>query len=343
MKKLLLLPLLLFASWLATAQDFRDYYKEPAEKMCYMSKTRKDWSAMAKIITLGCSTDYQRIHAIYTWITRHIAYDPAYKVVTGDECFKRKKGICQAYCELFYNLAEAAGVRTEMVRGDARAEEHGSHAWIFAYTRENYGILLDPTWGAGSLKGKTFKFRKDHDAWFNVDPKWMILTHFPDDPAYQLMDTPLPKEDYDAMTFPDACRQASDYGIDQIEIYQHVRDNTVSLPIFYTGGEGTVELEELPLQETLHIGIPYTFRVTALKPCELVLVHNDKWYKSAAGAWTDEGMGLWSIEFIPEAEGDLIFGIRAGSSKSLCCVVEYKVAEPPQDDEWVDIDTIIAQ
>ena len=97
-------------------------------------------------------------------------------------------------------MAKAAGVRTEIVNGSAKGFGGiGGHVWIFAYINKKQGILLDPTWGAGGISsadGKTFIKSKDCWEWFNVDPKSLIKTHFPEDESYQFLEKPVTLEEF---------------------------------------------------------------------------------------------------------------------------------------------------
>lgn len=54
--------------------QFTDYYKQPiGEKGFYVHETRYDYSKVAKTITAGCTSDYQKIQAIYRWICANIS------------------------------------------------------------------------------------------------------------------------------------------------------------------------------------------------------------------------------------------------------------------------------
>ena len=159
MKKIAILSLYILIGLLnmnaQTSKDstFTDYFKLPEpDDSIYVSKTTFDWTEAAKDIVGDAKTNYQKIRAIYEWVCGNIDYDTTYSIFTADECVEKQKGVCQAYCEVFYQLAKAVGVRVEIVGGLSKdfkghVDDKG-HAWVFAYTRENHGMLLDPTWGA---------------------------------------------------------------------------------------------------------------------------------------------------------------------------------------------------
>ena len=163
--------------------NITDYYKLPDDGNIHPVKSRYDYKPLAEEITAGCATNFERIKAIYAWITSHIEYDTSYKIRTADECLKKQKGVCQAYCELFYLLGKAVGIRVETIMGKAKDQtgfvNPNGHGWLFAYTSNDRGILMDPTWGAGSVDGDRFVPEENCWEWFNVAPEWMILSHFP--------------------------------------------------------------------------------------------------------------------------------------------------------------------
>lgn len=192
-KKLLLFFCLLLPFLSMQAQSF------------YVSPTKYDYSGAAKQITAGCTTDYERLRAIYRWICQNISYDTSYSIYTADGCWENRRGVCQAYSELFHYMAKSLGIRTDIITGVARSFNGGGgdHAWIYAETdRYNHrGILIDPTWGSGNVNGGIFE-RNDEEyswIWFGVNPKIMIYTHYPTDSNYQLLDRPVTRSEFDNM------------------------------------------------------------------------------------------------------------------------------------------------
>ena len=128
-----------------TSPNYKDYYKKPKnDEDIKVHESHYDFTTLAESITQDCNSDYEKIRAIYKWLCDNIEYDTDYRIYHADECYDERKGVCQAYCELFYYLAKSAGVKSEIISGNSRdSEGHFSekgHAWIFAYTRKNHGI-----------------------------------------------------------------------------------------------------------------------------------------------------------------------------------------------------------
>ena len=322
------LLMLLFSGIGMTAQEsYLELYKLPSEKEIHVSETRYDYSKVAETLTAGCKTNLEKIEAIYDWMTRNISYDTTYTIHTADRCFDAKKGVCQGYCELFYRIAEAAGIRVEIISGISRdiygVVSNAGHAWIFAYTRQNHGILLDPTWDAGYVNGGVFTRGTYHREWFGVDPKWMILTHYPKDPTYQLLPRQMTEEEFRSLDYPFS-HQAT-YGFDVNDIYSRAREQTLSIPKVYHGGEGDFVLLQAPLLSDLKMGETYKFRIRMMTDREFIL-SDGSFHSIFSEDWVNEGNGIYSISVTPSSPGDIHLCIRdrnAGGSAST--VILYHV------------------
>ena len=296
--------------------NYIEVFKLPCEKEQHVSRTRYNYSRVAEQLTEGCATNLEKIEAIYNWLTANVAYDTSYSIHTADDCFDARKGVCQAYCELYYRIAEAAGLRVEIVRGITRdifgRVSDAGHDWLFAYTRENYGILMDPTWDAGSVNGGVFIRETYHRGWFGVDPRWMILTHFPKDPSFQLLPDEMSEEEFRSLDYPFSLQYV--YGFDAEEMYSRARTHSLSLPMCYSGGAGDFVILDAPLEAELSMGRDYTFRIRVMSDREFILATPRKWYSIMSGDWTDEGDGIFSIDYTPEVAGKVSLSVREETS-----------------------------
>src|SRR4029077_3289564 len=70
-----------------------------------------------------------------------------------------------------------------------------SHAWN-AVKIDGHWQLVDTTWGAGALLGKEFK-KKYNEYYFLTPPEQLVLTHLPNDPQWQLSETPVQPEEFE--------------------------------------------------------------------------------------------------------------------------------------------------
>ena len=130
-------------------------------------------------LSLSGKTTYQKVQAIYNWITANVKYDyshlsdPTYLTqYTAYAAAVQKKAVCQGYANLFYRLANDAGVDCRIITGKAyNGTQTEDHAWNIVRMADGKYYCLDATWDAGLkpenyeyfLKGLT-SFSRDHQA-----------------------------------------------------------------------------------------------------------------------------------------------------------------------------------
>ena len=130
-------------------------------------------------LSLGGKTTYQKVQAIYNWITANVKYDyshmndPTYwPQYTAYAAAVQKKAVCQGYANLFYRLANDAGIDCRIITGKAYNRDGAAdHAWNIVRMADGKYYCLDATWDAGLkpenyeyfLKGLT-SFSRDHQA-----------------------------------------------------------------------------------------------------------------------------------------------------------------------------------
>ena len=130
-------------------------------------------------LSLSGKTTYQKVQAIYNWITANVKYDyshmndPTYLLqYTAYAAAVQKKSVCQGYANLFYRLANDAGVDCRIITGKAyNGTQTEDHAWNIVRMEDEKYYCLDATWDAGLkpekyeyfLKGLT-SFSRDHRA-----------------------------------------------------------------------------------------------------------------------------------------------------------------------------------
>ena len=170
----------------------------------------------AKVTTIiedaNANTVEEKARAIYNWLCENIAYDTTKQIHDAETCYKTKRGVCQAYCELFCYMAEAAGLTAEVIAGITKDAEgtvsEDKHSWIYVYTHAYDGMLVDPTWGAGAVNGVKYVKSEDNSIWFNVSPYWMIFSHYPDEQYWTKLDIPITEEQFRALPFTKMTNEA---------------------------------------------------------------------------------------------------------------------------------------
>ena len=147
---------------------------------------------------------YFLVKALHDYVADRIAYDaPAY--VEGryppqdaETVFQTRVGVCAGYAKLLSALGRAAGVTIIYVVGDARTQgwdlSGEGHAWN-AVEIEGQWYLIDATWNAGSVSGKTFT--KGYGTEYLFTPASVFgITHYPDDEKWQLRTDPLSRGEF---------------------------------------------------------------------------------------------------------------------------------------------------
>ena len=130
-------------------------------------------------LSLGGKTTYQKVQAIYNWITANVKYDyshmndPTYLLqYSAYAAAVQKQAVCQGYANLFYRLANDAGIDCRIITGKAyNGTQTEDHAWNIVRMDDEKYYCLDATWDAGSdpkdydyfLKGLS-SFSRDHQA-----------------------------------------------------------------------------------------------------------------------------------------------------------------------------------
>lgn len=164
-----------------------------------LNRLRTDFRDEVATIIGDANTVEDKARAIYNWICDNIVYDTTKQIHDAETCYKTRRGVCQAYCELFCYMAETVGLTADIIFGktkDAEGRISDKHSWVFVYTHAYDGIFIDPTWGVGGVDGVKFVKNNDNANWFNVSPYWLIFSHFPDQPYWSKLDIAIKEEQF---------------------------------------------------------------------------------------------------------------------------------------------------
>ncbi len=178
------------------------------------------------LINKAPQNDRMKVRVIFAWISYHILYD-YYSYRQGEknpqkllthydtpvETFDKRSGVCINFAKLFTYMARRAGLNAVVVEGFAFG---GRHAWN-AVQIDGKWELLDSTnihlafrrvhsdgmyqtavnkRKRRSKRNKDKLPRKIDDEYFLLDPKEMILSHFPEEDRWQLLNPPVSPENF---------------------------------------------------------------------------------------------------------------------------------------------------
>lgn len=200
MKRTLILSAAFLLSLLSYGQNQRDFSTVDSIMLQIPDSLTYSTSGIAGWVNRQFVDDESKLRAYFTWLASNISYDLTDKreYIADDELddyiegtLHRRRGKCQAYAEVFHDLSKKSGLQSQVVMGlvkPGNGEPVLSHAWIAAKNNGRW-MLIDPTFGSGYyLNGKYV--RDFDDKFFDADPDWLIKTHYPLDPIWQLRKYP---------------------------------------------------------------------------------------------------------------------------------------------------------
>ncbi|HPG40306.1 MAG TPA: transglutaminase domain-containing protein [bacterium] len=205
-------------------------------------------------------TDLEKTRLLYRWITGNIYYDTG--ILTGmtagsdnaQDVLRKRSAVCAGYAGLFETLGRAAGLEVKTINGYAKGSHYtpgdhfsgaGNHAWI-AVRIDSVWQLLDPTWGSGYINENGTYIHEFNDYYFLTPPQELIATHFPDEPRWQLLETPTNQDIFEKNVF-----------IKDVYFKHNIKIIKPDSGVIYTKGPFTVELscpKDVQLLYTLEHG-----------------------------------------------------------------------------------------
>ena len=214
----------------------RPDYSELDERVKTLAKNEESPEAVARIICEGLKTDIEKARAIFDWLAFNVSYDTSYSVYSGSEAFKKRKGVCQGYAELFQMLAKEAGIDSIMVTGIGYGGPNvgrGGHAWNLVRLPDR-DILLDACWGAGYVSGKHFTF-EFAPYWFDTHPATFAFRHYPDESKYACIYPLMSKAEFNKLYWTKAENYFPYGNSDPVEIYRNLFcKNQPNLPVTFS-------------------------------------------------------------------------------------------------------------
>lgn len=161
---------------------------------------------IAAFIKNHFDTDRQKIRAAYTWVTTNIQYDTdsIHRVILNEDknekvtfALRRKKGICENFAAIFYDICTKSGIKSYVIEGYTKQNgsvDRTAHVWCGAFIDHKW-YLFDPTWDAGFINRGAF-VSSTATNYFELDPEDFIQTHMPYDPLFQFLNYPVSYEEF---------------------------------------------------------------------------------------------------------------------------------------------------
>jgi transglutaminase-like putative cysteine protease len=161
--------------------------------------------AVARFIAARESDDFHRVKALHDWVVTRLRYDKATAAIhtrngrapqDAASVFAARTGVCEGYARLMVAFGQVTGDRIVYLTGDVR-EKTGEaaptgHAWNAVELRGRW-YLVDTTWDDPTMNDGSDAYRTDY---LFIPPSLAIFDHFPDEPRWQLLATPLGRGDF---------------------------------------------------------------------------------------------------------------------------------------------------
>ncbi|MBD2156558.1 transglutaminase domain-containing protein [Leptolyngbya sp. FACHB-16] len=160
--------------------------------------------SVAQYIVQQEKDPFQRVKALHDYVADRIAYDAPsyfagqYPPQDAETVFQRRTAVCAGYAKLLEALGKAAGEEILYVVGDSRSQTSDlngqSHAWNAAKINGVW-YLIDATWNSGYVDSSGFT-KQYKTSYLFPPPHAMVISHFPDDPSWQLLPRPLSRGEF---------------------------------------------------------------------------------------------------------------------------------------------------
>ena len=231
--------LLLFVCKVCFAQNKQTEFAAIDWRVQFVDAPNAD--SLAKQLTAPYNRDVEKVRAIYSWITSHIAYNmgvfsrgngsvkfadvvdtslvwKSADEMVADRVLSRRVAVCDGYSRLFKTLCEYSGIRSELVLGYVRSGAgqnrfKTNHTWN-AVMIDSAWHLVDVTWGSGFVTYANEFVQKSDDYYFLTPPESMIRDHYPEDPQWTLMTNPPLLSEFKNMPF--RCKAFIKYDIKEL-------------------------------------------------------------------------------------------------------------------------------
>jgi hypothetical protein len=155
---------------------------------------------LVDFLTAGETDPFQAIKNLHDWIALAVSYD--YQAFVSNSIpsqdpwsvLSNRRAVCAGYALLFQRFCELAGFHCATVSGYSRGYGYDplavesiieNHAWNAVKIADAW-YLLDVTWDSGHIFNGRFQRHYSTD-YFLLPAVYMIYTHFPTMPSWQML------------------------------------------------------------------------------------------------------------------------------------------------------------
>ncbi len=166
--------------------------------------------SLATYLTKPAKNDLEKARAIFIWITHNIAYDVdsyfsgSFGSFDPDDLLYRRSSVCYGYANLFEQLGKSAGLKVVTITGWGKGysytvgdpiEKKTNHAWNVVQIDDGW-YFVECTWGTGAINENKIFIWEFEPHFFLTPPEQLIYTHLPEKEEWQLLETPITKDEF---------------------------------------------------------------------------------------------------------------------------------------------------
>lgn len=276
-----------------------NFYKIDSIAVRAPAEIAKNINALSEYLIKPAHNEWEKTRIIFVWIARHIAYDAKSYFshqstdISTENVLLSGKSVCAGYSGLFKTLGTMAGLEVESISGYSKGYGYSSGD---TFTEENHDWnavkiqgewhCFDVTWGAGYIDDKKNFKKKFDEFWFNTPPDQLIVSHFPSDSGWQLLENKMSFKDFQQL--PEIDHELFEMGFSAQEIRDTVQNNFSGFPKMYDYYHVQIQKLSLPLRKELDAKQKYLFSFTSRELTKAALINNGTfvYFKKAGNKYT---------------------------------------------------------
>ncbi|XP_037341608.2 uncharacterized protein ky [Pungitius pungitius] len=231
-----------------------------------------DVKSIVQSITHGARNELERLRAIWVWLCHNIEYDVSgylghsEKLSSPEEVIAAGRGVCCGYSSLCTEMCREVGIECQEVPGHSKGIGYlqgqslknvkSDHLWNCVLLGGHW-FLLDACWGAGRVDVQRESFvKRFDDFYFLTDPVEFIESHFPDEEKWQLLDAPIPLEEFERRVFKTSAFFTMGLRLIQPHYFHILTDDGEANVCLSFSRPTTFTYEITQHQDLLHCGAP---------------------------------------------------------------------------------------
>ncbi|XP_071093704.1 hillarin-like [Haliotis cracherodii] len=196
-------------------------YKTPArfeqldrKAVQLVSREYSTYTDLVRDLTRDCKSELEKVRVLFRWViakdlNKNTVNDIIRPSASAITLLKGVKSGKETYHQLFKRLCTYAGLHCEIILGYSKGAGYKPGMRIEGTTFRNSwtAVCIDGSWRfvnctwaarhvSGHMDDLPQLFHKYDEFYFLTDPEDYIYQHYPDDPAWQLLEIPLPFSEF---------------------------------------------------------------------------------------------------------------------------------------------------